>query len=313
MAKDKVVRHTLADGSVKEYRYEAEKLYTVGDLITDYRTTSPEFKRLAPSTRDNYERAFRRVLEFQDVAVAEIRRRHILGQRNALSGKPGAANVLIGVWSVLMVFALDNDRIIASPAYKIKPLPLGEHRRWPDAAVDYALSTFKDEGSVKTEWARRAVLLGLYTGQRVSDIVRMRWSDYEAGGIRLVQQKTGKTLWVPAHAVLRAELAIWKAEARAVTILQQTRAPKPWTREVFSVMFSTLLDDHPALDGLVFHGLRKAAASRLAEAGCTEHEIAAITGQGLAEVQRYTREASQKVNASAAILKLERKTGHAND
>jgi len=43
------------------------------------------------------------------------------------------------------------------------------------------------------------------------------------------------------------------------------------------------------------HGLRKAAARRLAEAGCTEHEIAAITGHAsLREVQRYTKAADQK-------------------
>ncbi|WP_062017988.1 tyrosine-type recombinase/integrase [Gluconobacter japonicus] len=40
------------------------------------------------------------------------------------------------------------------------------------------------------------------------------------------------------------------------------------------------------------HGLRKAAARRLAEAGCTTHQIAAITGhRSLAEVARYTQAA----------------------
>ncbi|WP_442859439.1 tyrosine-type recombinase/integrase [Bosea sp. Tri-49] len=39
----------------------------------------------------------------------------------------------------------------------------------------------------------------------------------------------------------------------------------------------------------VTHGIRKAAARRLAEAGCTAHEIASITGhKSLNEVQRYT-------------------------
>jgi len=41
------------------------------------------------------------------------------------------------------------------------------------------------------------------------------------------------------------------------------------------------------------HGLRKAAAARLAERGATAHEIMAITGhQSLEEVERYTRAAS---------------------
>ena len=42
------------------------------------------------------------------------------------------------------------------------------------------------------------------------------------------------------------------------------------------------------------HGLRKTAARRLAEAGATPHEIAAITGhESLREVERYAREANK--------------------
>ena len=52
------------------------------------------------------------------------------------------------------------------------------------------------------------------------------------------------------------------------------------------------------------HGLRKAAARRLAEAGCTMHEIAAITGHAsLSEVQRYTKAADQKRLALSAMEK----------
>jgi integrase len=55
--------------------------------------------------------------------------------------------------------------------------------------------------------------------------------------------------------------------------------------------------------------LRKAAARRLAEAGCTEHEIAAITGHAsLAEVQRYTKGANQKRLAEAAMSKVKTRT-----
>jgi hypothetical protein len=50
------------------------------------------------------------------------------------------------------------------------------------------------------------------------------------------------------------------------------------------------------------HGLRKAAARRLAEAGCSANEIAAITGhKTLAEVERYTRAADQERLARRAI------------
>jgi integrase len=72
------------------------------------------------------------------------------------------------------------------------------------------------------------------------------------------------------------------------------------------VTISGAIREHLQLKGLVFHGLRKAAAVRLAEAGCSTHEIAAITGhETLAMVELYTKGAEQKRRAVAAIQKLE--------
>ncbi len=53
------------------------------------------------------------------------------------------------------------------------------------------------------------------------------------------------------------------------------------------------------------HGLRKACARRLAEAGATANEIASVTGhKTLSEVQRYTDQADRVDMANAAIEKL---------
>ena len=55
----------------------------------------------------------------------------------------------------------------------------------------------------------------------------------------------------------------------------------------------------------VTYGLRKAAARRLAEAGCSANEIASITGhETLKEVQRYTKAAEQRKVAVAAMARL---------
>ena len=62
-------------------------------------------------------------------------------------------------------------------------------------------------------------------------------------------------------------------------------------------------------DECVTHGLRKAAARRLADAGCSTLMIMAVTGhQSLKEVERYTRAAEQKRLATAAIALLSRRT-----
>jgi hypothetical protein len=56
------------------------------------------------------------------------------------------------------------------------------------------------------------------------------------------------------------------------------------------------------------HGVGKAASVRLAEAGCSPHEIAAITGHAsLKEIVRYTNTVDRKRLARAAMEKV--KTG----
>jgi integrase len=58
-----------------------------------------------------------------------------------------------------------------------------------------------------------------------------------------------------------------------------------------------------------FHGLRKAASVRLAEAGCSPHEIAAITGHAsLKEIVRYTNTVDRKRLAAAAMEKVKART-----
>lgn len=296
----RTVRRRLADGTVKTYTYGPRRppLYTVGDLIADY-LRSPEWSKLKPGSQSVYRRALDHVRALSKVPVVDIRRRHVLDMRDALSKTPAIANQVICMWSILLEFALDRERVLHNAAVRVKTLPKGEFARWSEDQIAFALEA-------APEWARRAIVLALYTGQRQSDLCRMTWSDYDGTGIRVVQQKTGEPLWIPVHRDLKAELTAWKAENRGLTILTQKRNDRPWKASSLSTMFQRFIAAHDELSGLVFHGLRKSAADRMAEAGCTAFEVAAITGhRSLSMVQHYTREASQRRRATAAVVKLE--------
>jgi integrase len=57
------------------------------------------------------------------------------------------------------------------------------------------------------------------------------------------------------------------------------------------------------------HGLRKLGATRLADAGCSEREIMAITGHtSVAEVSRYTKARDQARLAEQAMAMIEART-----
>ena len=67
--------------------------------------------------------------------------------------------------------------------------------------------------------------------------------------------------------------------------------------------FRAWCDDAALPRRCTFHGLRKAAARRFAELGCSANEIAAWTGQSLREVERYTRAADQARLARNALAR----------
>ena len=88
---------------------------------------------------------------------------------------------------------------------------------------------------------------------------------------------------------------------------------KPFTAAGFGNWFRGMCEQAGIPKSLSAHGLRKAGATRLAEHGCTDHEIMAWGGwKTLLQVQRYTRAANRKRLAMQAADKLETGTKVAN-
>jgi integrase len=62
----------------------------------------------------------------------------------------------------------------------------------------------------------RVITLAANTGQRGSDLVKMRWTDIEEvegrPGINVTQVKTGLKLWVPFTSALQASISKWRSD-----------------------------------------------------------------------------------------------------
>jgi hypothetical protein len=119
--------------------------------------------------------------------------------------------------------------------------------------------------------------------------------------IEVRQQKTGARLLLPIHPKLKAELA--QADSKHLTFIV-TEYGAPFSVAGFGGWFSDAARA-AGLSDRSLHGLRKTAARRLAEAGCSTKQIAAVTGHAsLREVERYTPAASQEQLARNALEKL---------
>jgi integrase len=123
--------------------------------------------------------------------------------------------------------------------------------------------------------ARLAFALLLFTGQRRGDVVRMGRQHVKGGILTVRQGKTGAVVFIPVLPELQAVLAA--SEAGQLTFLT-TATGKPFTGGSFTNWFGAVCRAAGLPLGLSAHGLRKAMCRRLAEAGCSANQIAAISG-----------------------------------
>jgi integrase/recombinase XerD len=106
---------------------------------------------------------------------------------------------------------------------------------------------------------------------------------------------------IPLHPNLAASIAATEVGNLSFLI---TQYGKPFTANGFGNKFKDWCRQ-AGLPHCSSHGLRKATAAALAEAGATPHEIMAITGhQTLDEVERYTKAARRTKLADEAMAKL---------
>ncbi|HEV8491705.1 MAG TPA: tyrosine-type recombinase/integrase [Candidatus Angelobacter sp.] len=301
-AAERVVYRTLADGTKRTYRYPAYKRRpvqeTVGDVLAAWQR-SPEWNALASVTQRHYSTYIRPLLGMESVAAHKIERRQIVDIRNALveARGPGAATAFVRAASALFGWAVENGWLKTTPTLRMKRLSGGHLPTWTQQDLDLALAHLP-------EHLRRPVVLAAYSGQRRGDLVRLPWSAYDGKSLRLKQQKTGAALVVPCHPLLVGELDRWRAEAKSTMILAN-KFGRPWRPNNLTKQLQMALADIPGFQrGANIHGLRKLAAVRLAEAGCTLHEIGAITGhKSLAMIQLYTAATDQERLANAAVLR----------
>ena len=272
---------------------------TFDRLVTEY-FVSPEFRRLGATTQINYRRVIERFVLDEKIGhrlVAEMRREHVSRIIAKRAGTPGAANDLLKKIRILIHFAIDNGWRADDPTLRLKKFAAGEFHTWTDDEI----AIFEAHWP-KGTCERTAFTLLLCTGQRRSDVVRMAWDDVDNGLIRVVQGKTGAKLSVPLHPDLSEALTSWPHRGERILV---TTFGKPFTSNGFGNYMANKIADAGLPDRCVTHGLRKAAARRLAEAGCTANQSAAITGHAtLVEVSRYTKAADQVHLAQTAIDRL---------
>ncbi|RYG87862.1 MAG: hypothetical protein EON59_06185 [Alphaproteobacteria bacterium] len=267
---------------------------------------SAEWQALRPTTRKTYKGILDR---FRDrtigatrlgfLPVKQIEPKHIRRVIDSMADRSAAANNLLKVLRIVLSFAADRGWRDDNPTIHIKPI-----RRKTDGFLTWSeedIAKFEERWPLGTK-ERLALDLLLYTAQRSGDVRQMGPQHVASGYIRVKQEKTGEFLELPIHPKL--ELSLAATPASHLTFLV-TKHGKPYTAKGFSQWISECADLAGLPKAASAHGLRKAAARRLAEAGCSAHMIMSVTGhRSLKEVERYTRAAGQRALATSAMGRI---------
>lgn len=268
------------------------------DLIARY-YRSPAFLDPSDRTRAVYRGVIERWRKtYGHCMVADLTTAHVEQMMAEKLPHRTAANMLRKRLSALMGFAQRLGMANTNPVALTKPYKVkgqGFHT-WTEEEIA-AYENCHHVGTV----ARLAFDLLLLTGQRSGDVRQLGPQHVKNKRIIFEQEKTGAAMSLPILPPLAASIMATKSGA-LVFILNQHG--KPFSRKGFSNKMRQWCDE-AGLPICTAHGLRKAAARRFAEAGCTNKQIKAWTGHTTdSEIARYTAAADNEQLSDAAGEKL---------
>lgn len=275
---------------------------TVADLVARYRQ-SDEWARKTLDTKRQWNVTLDRLAiglgHFEVVKVTmEVAGKIMATMRD----RPHAADNALKRRRALWDWGQRHNLVKDNPWRLIKPYAVKSegHHTWTEAEV----ARFTSRYPIGTR-EHLALALMLATFARKSDAVLLGWQHVTGSRLRFRSKKTGENVDIPILPDLADALGPHNPASFA---FMMTEYGRPFTAAGFGNWFR----DRCVAAGVPgrAHGLRKLAATRMAEAGATLPELMAWGGwRTEGEPLRYIRAASRASLADAAATKLSNARG----
>lgn len=267
-------------------------------LILSY-YESDAFNKLKPRTKSDYRNYIGHIRKIWGAKDPQkIETQHIYELHRANADRWRQANYLVQVMVVIMNHARLIGFLKKEHGNPAKGIPLFKQKSegwepWPDEVR----AEFE---SVATPRARLVYELCLGTGQRIGDVVKIRWGHIKDGAYDFTQGKTEKSLSIPLTDRLAAHLET--IEKKGLTIITDQNGRPVQYRSIAQEMRKVKTKMvHPDAEKYVTHGLRKNATIELYQSGCDDEMVKAVTGHsGVEMLKKYGGRIRQKELATRA-------------
>jgi integrase len=284
-------------------------------------STSP-FKALAAETQrtrrnilENFREAHgdKRIYRTEATGrrVMLMNREHVQRMVNEKTSTPFGQRNFLNTLRAMFKWAVEEGRVPDDPTLGVtrQKIKSTGYRTWSEEHI----AQYRRKHPLGT-MPRLAIELMLATAARRGDAAKLGPRHVEDGTITFEQHKKEGDeevqVIIPLHPDFCTALAAMPPSnvvrlTQATTFLTTSFGQPFKTAASFGNWFRDRCAEAELPKGISAHGLRKATARRLADLGCTAHQIAAVTGHAtLAEVQRYTKAADRKRLAREAMKKL---------
>lgn len=291
---------------------QPEELKTLNYLINKY-TTNIAYTRLRPKTRHGYDSRLKKLKAWGgEVPIDAITPLTVNELYNALERNKSLheANAVITVLRIILNFAVKPlGWLKENPATKpgMKTTPARERiatNEEEQALIDSAFH-------LGLKSVAKAVVLGTNIGQRQADILAITGKEYVNGRFRIKQQKTSRWVSVPSSQKVKeimGNITLGPDEHLITTDKSNQPYAEAYFRHKFIEVRKEAAKHCPSVKTLQFLDLRRTAVVRMGEAGCTEYQIAAVTGHRIDTCRRILETYLPRTDrmAEEAISRLER-------
>ncbi len=279
---------------------------TIGWLLANY-YRSKAFLAQAPETQKDKRSVLGRYCDnVGHLPYKKLRKSDIEASQMKRAETPAAADKLVKYLKAMFSWAMSADLATLNPAAGIGKIhsSSGFHS-WTEIEV----RKFRHAYPVGT-MARLALELMINLGIRRSDVVKLGPANIIEGRIEFVPVKGARRNRAVLSLPITDELTeVLSATKRRHETFLVTEFGKAFTSNGFGNKMRQWCDEI-GLPNCSSHGLRKASATILAEAGATEHQLMAIFGWSDSKMaQHYTKEAQAKKIIDAGF---ERRKAHAD-